>query len=142
VYPGEFVLEKEKWREEEFGRHEQCNCDGFCCFPWMKEEYETLRLSPGATEKDVKGAFRRLALQHHPDVCKGDNCGVQFHKINQAYETVMSSLAQAKQQNGSDDYYIDGMMGINNDSCDEWEDWMGWKGVGTHDYSSHINIYA
>jgi hypothetical protein len=31
-------------------------------FPGMKEEYETLRLSPGATEKDVKSAFRRLAL--------------------------------------------------------------------------------
>jgi len=111
-------------------------------FPGMKEEYETLRLSTGATEKDVKSAFRRLALQHHPDVCKGDNCGVQFHKINQAYETVMSSLAQAKQQNGSDDYYMDGMMGINNDYCDEWEDWMGWEGAGTLDYSSHINIYA
>jgi len=57
-------------------------------------------------------------------------------------QTVMSSLAQAKQQNGSDDYYMDGMMGINNDSCDEWEDWMGWEGAGTLDYFSHINIYA
>ena len=32
-------------------------------FPAMKEEYETLKLSPGANEKDVKTAFRRLALQ-------------------------------------------------------------------------------
>ena len=32
-------------------------------FPGMKEEYETLKLSPGANEKDVKTAFRRLALQ-------------------------------------------------------------------------------
>ena len=31
-------------------------------FPGMKEEYETLKLSPGANEKDVKTAFRRLAL--------------------------------------------------------------------------------
>jgi len=110
-------------------------------FPGMKEEYETLRLSPGATEKDVKSAFRRLALQHHPDVCKGDNCGVQFQKINQAYKTVMSSLAQAKQQNCSDDYSMDGLMGINNDSFEEWEEWMGWEGAGTLDYSSHINMY-
>lgn len=108
----------------------------------MKEEYKILRLSPGATEKDVNSAFRRLALQHHPDVCKGDNCGVQFQKINQAYETVMSSLAQAKQQNRSDDYYMDGLMGVDNDPCEEWEDWMGWEGAGTLDYSSHINIYA
>lgn len=32
-------------------------------FPGMKEEYGTLRLNPGATEKDVKRAYRRLALQ-------------------------------------------------------------------------------
>jgi len=32
-------------------------------FPGMKEEFETLRLNPGATEKDVKRAYRRLALQ-------------------------------------------------------------------------------
>ena len=32
-------------------------------FPGMKEEYQTLKLSPGANEKDVKTAFRRLALQ-------------------------------------------------------------------------------
>jgi len=61
-------------------------------FPGMKEEFETLRLNPGATEKDVKRAYRRLALQYHPDVCKGNNCGVQFNKINDAYETVMSGL--------------------------------------------------
>lgn len=25
-------------------------------------------------------------LQYHPDVCKGSNCGVQFHRINEAYD--------------------------------------------------------
>ena len=53
-------------------------------------------------------------------------------------QSVMSSLAQAKQQNVSDDYYMDGL----NDYCDEWEEWMGWEGAGTLDYSSHINMYA
>jgi len=108
-------------------------------FHVMKEEYATLRLSPGATEKDVKKAYRRLALQHHPDVCKGNNCGIQFNKINQAYETVMSSMEKAKQQNCTADYYVEGLMGVDDDS---WEEWMGWEGAGTLDYSSHINIYA
>ncbi len=107
-------------------------------FTGMKEEYETLRLNPGATKKDVKRAFRRLALQHHPDVCRGDNCGVQFQKINQAYETVMSSLEQANQQSSSDHYYKDSQMGVDDD-C--WEEWMGWEGAGTLDYSNHINMY-
>lgn len=25
-------------------------------------------------------------LQYHPDVCRGSNCGVQFHEINEAYD--------------------------------------------------------
>jgi len=108
-------------------------------FPGMKEDYETLRLSPGAAEKDVKKAYRRLALQYHPDVCKGNNCGPQFHKINQAYETVMSCLEKAKQQNCPADYYVEGLT---EDDDDSWEEWMGWEGAGTLDYSSHINIYA
>jgi len=108
-------------------------------FPGMKEEYETLRLSPGAAEKDVKKAYRRLALQYHPDVCKGNNCGTQFHKINQAYETVMTCLEKAKQQNCHDDYYMEDLMG---DDGDSWEEWMAWEGAGTLDYNSHINIYA
>jgi len=108
-------------------------------FPGMKEEFETLRLSPGATEQDVKRSYRRLALQYHPDVCKGNNCGVQFNKINHAYETVMSSLEKAKHQNCSADYDVEDLMGEGDDS---WEEWMGWEGAGTLDYSSHINIYA
>lgn len=27
-----------------------------------------------------------LFLQYHPDVCRGNNCGVQFHLINEAYD--------------------------------------------------------
>jgi len=34
-------------------------------------------------------------------------------------QTVMSSLAKAKQQSCSADYYVEGMMGVNNDSWDK-----------------------
>ncbi|KAI3992235.1 hypothetical protein MKX01_029956, partial [Papaver californicum] len=51
----------------------------------LTDQYKTLRIQPGATETDVRKAFRQLALQYHPDVCKGSNCGVQFHQINEAY---------------------------------------------------------
>lgn len=49
-------------------------------------QYRTLRIQPGATETEVKRAFRQLALKYHPDVCQGRNCGVQFHQINEAYK--------------------------------------------------------
>jgi len=135
-------LEKKSGEKKNLGDRRNVTVMASVAFPGMKDQYETLRLSPGASEKDVKRAYRRLALQYHPDVCKGDERGVQFHKINQAYETLMSSLAKAKQQSYSGDYSVEGMMGINNDYWDEWEEWMGWEGAGTLDYSSHINIYA
>lgn len=57
-----------------------------CSAAGLAEQYRTLRIEPGASEKEVKRAFRQLALQYHPDVCRGSNCGVQFHLINEAYD--------------------------------------------------------
>uniref|UniRef100_A0A0C9S421 TSA: Wollemia nobilis Ref_Wollemi_Transcript_14374_1007 transcribed RNA sequence n=1 Tax=Wollemia nobilis TaxID=56998 RepID=A0A0C9S421_9CONI len=107
--------------------------------PGLREEYKTLRLSPGATEKEVKKAYRRLASKFHPDVCKGDNCLATFHKISEAYQTVILSLAQAKEQKfyEDDNTFVEVMMG------DLWEEEMGWEGGNvTRDYSNHINMYA
>jgi len=136
---GNSFLRRKNGEKKSLGGRRNVTVMASVAFPGMKEEYETLRLSPGAAEKDVKKAYRRLALQYHPDVCKGTNCGVQFHKINQAYESVMSSLEKAKQQTCSTDYYVEDLMGADDDS---WEEWMGWEGAGTLDYSSHINVYA
>lgn len=52
----------------------------------VSDPYKTLRIQRGASESEVKKAFRQLALQYHPDVCRGSNCGVQFHQINEAYD--------------------------------------------------------
>lgn len=57
-----------------------------CSAAGLAAQYRTLRIEPGASEKEVKRAFRQLALQYHPDVCRGSNCGVQFHRINEAYD--------------------------------------------------------
>ncbi|URD92491.1 DnaJ domain [Musa troglodytarum] len=114
----------------------------------MADHYRMLRIHPGASEKEVKKAFRKLALQYHPDVCKGSNCGVQFHRINEAYDIVMSNLRQAEEeqeqwqpQGWSEDVDGNPMSGMYDPSWDLWEEWMGWEGAGTRDYSSHINPY-
>merc|ERR1719245_436017 len=50
--------------------------------------FAVLELAPGCNEAEVKAAFRRLALQHHPD--KGGQKDL-FQLINNAYEAVLAA---------------------------------------------------
>lgn len=83
-----------------------------------------------------------MALQFHPDVCKGETCTSKFMQINKAYEAVMGFLqgtGDAFQQYCAEPFVAEPMMGVNDDSWEDWEEWMGWEGAGTRDYSTHIN---
>lgn len=54
-----------------------------------KDYYETLGVSPNATQNEIKQAYRRLARQHHPDVNPGDNdADGRFKEINEAYQVL------------------------------------------------------
>ncbi|KAK8641709.1 hypothetical protein V6N13_011087 [Hibiscus sabdariffa] len=108
----------------------------------VMDPYKTLRIQPGASESDVKKAFRQLALQYHPDVCRGNNCGVQFQTINEAYDKVMSQLrGETKAAEAYEEEIDEAMRGMEDSDYDLWEEWMGWEGAGIRDYSSHINPY-
>nr|XP_043617018.1 chaperone protein dnaJ 8, chloroplastic [Erigeron canadensis] len=113
------------------------------------DPYKTLSIHPGASESEVRKAFRQLALKYHPDVCRGSNCGVQFHQINEAYDMVMnnlrgeetSSVGEMDIYGPSDEGIDEPMRGMDDPDWDMWEEWMGWEGAGIRDYSSHVNRY-
>ncbi|MBR6868288.1 MAG: TerB family tellurite resistance protein [Bacteroidales bacterium] len=56
--------------------------------------YEVLEISPSATDDEVKSAYRRMAMKHHPDKVATLGPEVQkaaaekFRKIQEAYETI------------------------------------------------------
>jgi len=54
-----------------------------------KDYYDQLGLSKGASDKEIKAAFRKLARKYHPDVNPG-NKGAEdkFKEVNQAYEVL------------------------------------------------------
>src|SRR6476469_4762170 len=58
--------------------------------------YEVLGLERGASEEDLKKAFRRLAMKHHPDR-NPDNkdCESQFKEAKEAYEVLGDAQKRA-----------------------------------------------
>ena len=53
-----------------------------------RDYYEVLGVSRGASESEIKGAFRKLAFQYHPDRNQGDGAEEKFKELNEAYEVL------------------------------------------------------
>ncbi len=62
-----------------------------------KDLYEILGIKKGATDAEIKSAYRKMAMKWHPDKNKGDKeVEKKFKEINNAYETL--SDKQKRQQ--------------------------------------------
>jgi molecular chaperone DnaJ len=59
----------------------------------VKDYYKTLGVSPAASMQDIKKAFRRLALQFHPDKNHDNShATARFREIQEAYEVLSDPL--------------------------------------------------
>lgn len=67
----------------------------------MNDFYKILELNEGASQDDIRAAYRRLAKLHHPDLNQGDAASeAKFKQINEAHDTLgdPSKRAQYDQQ--------------------------------------------
>ncbi len=65
-----------------------------------RDYYEILGLSKSATTAEIKAAYRKLALQWHPDRNKAANAHEKFKEINEAYAV----LSDAKKKETYDQF--------------------------------------
>jgi len=65
--------------------------------------YVVLGLRHGATESEIKRAYRRLARRFHPDINPGDGAaGARFRQILEAYETLIDPVRRSRYDSGAD----------------------------------------
>jgi molecular chaperone DnaJ len=61
-----------------------------------KDYYEILGVSRDATEEDLKKAYRKLAMQFHPDRNQGDKqAEVRFKEVSEAYDVLKDAEKRA-----------------------------------------------
>lgn len=73
-----------------------------------KDYYKTLGINKGATSDEIKKAFRKLAMKHHPDKNQGNKeSEKKFKELNEAYEVLKDD-----QKRAAYDRY--GSAGVNN----------------------------
>ena len=54
-----------------------------------RDYYEVLGVAREASDAELKAAYRKLAMQHHPDRNPGDNdCEHKFKELNEAYDVL------------------------------------------------------
>ena len=55
----------------------------------IEDPYKVLGVSPGASDEEIKRAYRRLAKKYHPDINPGDPVAAKkMQQVNAAYEQI------------------------------------------------------
>jgi molecular chaperone DnaJ len=64
--------------------------------PEKRDYYEVLGVSKQASEKDIKSAYRKLAMKYHPDQSDASDAEERFKEISEAY-AVLSDADKRRQ---------------------------------------------
>lgn len=94
-----------------------------------RDYYEVLGLSKGASEAEIKKAYRSLAKKYHPDVNKEAGAEEKFKEVNEAYEVLSDPQKKANYDQfghaGMDGAFGGGAGGFSGGGFDDFSDIFG-----------------
>ena len=67
----------------------------------MKDPYQVLGVSPGASDDEIKKAYRDLARKYHPDNSLADLAQEKMKEINEAYDALTKNKRSGSYNQGS-----------------------------------------
>ena len=76
-----------------------------------RDYYEVLGLTKGASQDEIKKAYRSLAKKYHPDINKEPGAEEKFKEINEAYDTLSDETKKARYDQFGHDDPMGGMGG-------------------------------
>jgi hypothetical protein len=72
----------------------------------QRDYYSVLGLSPGAGEKQIKSAYRKLALKYHPDRNHSAGASKKFQEITEAYDFLIDQAGHPEDRASSYDDWV------------------------------------
>ena len=95
-----------------------------------QDYYKTLGVDRKASEEEIKKAYRKLAMQYHPDRNPGDSRAEEkFKQINEAYQVLSDSQKRARYDQLGDSYSRYQNQGGTPGGFN-WEEWYSSRPVG------------
>lgn len=79
--------------------------------PEKRDYYDVLGVDKGATDKEIKKSYRKLAMKYHPDVSEDEEATEKFKEISEAYAV----LSDTEKRNTYDQFGHAGMDGFSNE---------------------------
>ena len=87
-----------------------------------RDYYDVLGVDRNASDEDIKRAFRKLALEYHPDRNKKAGAEERFKEINEAYQV----LSDSEKRNEYDRFRHSGVSGNGTRGFDGFDNFGGF----------------